>query len=807
MRNRATHFQFASTVVPVTQTKNDKKLKTLLAKENLNLTPSEARKIARTLKRNPTLAELWMFNVEWSEHCSYKSSRHILKKFLPTKGRDVILGPGEDAGIVHFTTHNGERYALVVAHESHNHPSQVLPVEGAATGIGGIVRDVDCMGAHVIGVCDVLRFGDPYGKHAAKTRSIASGVVDGIWQYGNALGVPNVGGDVVFSSCYDENCLVNVVALGIVKEKEIVRSRVPEEARHVQYDVILVGKPTDASGFGGASFASDVLNEKQENRGAVQVPDPFLKNVLLLGKANRDVIQTAQRKKYAIGFKDLGAGGIACAASEIGAAGGFGIEIDLSRVHKAWDDLPPEITLCAETQERYVLAVPHEFTEEVLRIYNEKWQLPKIYEGARASHIGKATREKNFVVFTHTNGAENKKSFPLACHAPIDQVVAGISAKRGKRKPAGREDEPVFREPENYEDVFLRILSSPNIASKEFITRYYDTEVQGHSVIRPGEADASVFAPVDGCAAGIAVSCDGNPFYGEISPYWGGATTVAEAMRNVASVGATPACLTDCLNFGNPETPEHYYAFYESVRGIADAAKKLYLKGTKNPVPVVSGNVSFYNASADGSAIAPSPVVACFGTMSDFTRAVTHEVKKEGSLLVLAGERHDELGGSEFYRTILKKRGKNAPRVRFEKERAMLYAVIDSITNGLILSCHDISNGGLFASVAEMLMSTADDKENEKGAEIYADKLQNAKLPLRHDKLLFSESSGFIMEIQENYLSRVQSIFKKYKMTLYVFGRVAHKPALKTHVSGKCVELPVKTMKKLWKESLREALL
>lgn len=797
-------FSYASRILPVRETKNDSELKKLLSKESLNLTPQEARKIARILKRNPTLAELWMFNVEWSEHCSYKSSRRVLKKFLPTHAPHVILGPGEDAGIVHFATHNGKKYALVVAHESHNHPSQVLPVEGAATGIGGIVRDVDCMGAHVIGVCDALRFGNPYGKHAAKTRSIASGVVDGIWQYGNALGVPNVGGDVVFSSCYDENCLVNVVALGIVNENEIIRSRVPKEAKKIPYDIILVGKPTDASGFGGASFASDILNEQQENRGAVQVPDPFLKNVLLLGKANRDVIQTALKKKYAIGFKDLGAGGIACAASEIGAAGGFGIEIDLSKVHKAWDDLPPEMTLCAETQERYVLAVPQKFTKEALHIYNEKWQLPKIYEGARASCIGRVTKEKDFVVFAHKNGGGKEQDFPLACKSPIMQVVEGISVKRSKKKPRARDEEPVYREPENYENIFLRMLSSPNIASKEFITRYYDTEVQGHSVIRPGEADASVFAPVDGCVAGAAVSCDGNPFYGEISPYWGGATAVAEAMRNVACVGATPVCLTDCLNFGNPEVPEHFYTFYESVRGLADAAKKLYLKGTKAPVPVVSGNVSFYNASSDGSAISPSPVVACVGTMPDISLAVTQELKKEESFLVLAGERYDELGGSEFYRTILKKKGRNAPRVRFEKERAMMYAVIDAITDGIILSCHDISNGGVFVTLAEMLMTTADDPEYEKGAEIDVEKIPG-RLP--SGKRLFSESSGYVMEIQPDVFPKAQAIFKKYKTHLYVLGRTTHRRYFSLHINRKTVEVPVKTMKKIWRGSLREALL
>jgi len=320
--------------------------------EGLRLTPGEVQRMIELLGRDPTRVEATIFDTMWSEHCSYKSSRWVLKAHLPTESPHVILGPGEDAGVVRLGSHDGIEYALVIGHESHNHPSQVVPTEGAATGIGGIVRDVNCMGAEVIGVLDALRFGDPDGPRAATVREIVRGVVDGIWQYGDALGVPNLGGDVFFSPRYDENCLVNVVSLGLVREDRVVRSRVPEAAKREPYVLVLIGKPTDETGFGGASFASAVLEGDAEGqRGHVQVPDPFLKRVLF--EANRAALEWLHAEKVAFGFKDLGAGGIACASSELAASGGFGMDVDLDLVPASRGDLPPEVLACSETQERF----------------------------------------------------------------------------------------------------------------------------------------------------------------------------------------------------------------------------------------------------------------------------------------------------------------------------------------------------------------------------------------------------------------------------------------------------------------------
>jgi phosphoribosylformylglycinamidine synthase len=779
-------------VLKVSQLENDRDLAGKLKEYKIGLTAPEVRKIARILGRDPTLVELHIFNVEWSEHCSYKSSKAVLEEFLPTQAPNVIQGPEEDAGIIYLTRIKGERYGLVIAHESHNHPSQVLPNEGAATGIGGIVRDVDCMGAKVIAVSDPLRFGDPRGECKERTKWIANGVVAGIWEYGNALGVPNLGGDVVWAGTYDDNCLVNVIALGVLKEKEIIHSRVPPEALKEDYEVILVGKPTDSSGFGGAAFASEILDEEKETRGAVQVPDPFLKNVLF--KANNEIKRRAREKGYKIGFKDLGGAGFACASSEIGASGGFGLEINLDDVHQALPDLLPEVISCAETQERYILVVPRSFVSEVLKVYNEDWDLPNVYQGAKASIVGKVRKDKEYIL---------RHRGEIVCRASIREIARGIRYKREAKPRKLNLEEPKFPRPEDLNEVLLKLLRSPNISSKEYIYRFYDTEVQGNALVRPGEADAGVIAPLPGSRVGVALATDGNPFYGRIDPYWGGATAVAEAMRNVAAVGAVPSGLTDCLNYGNPEKPEAFHEFREGVRGISDAARNIWLKGHKNtPVPVVSGNVSFYNESAAGRAIDPSPIIACLGILRDYSKAITMQFKEKENLVYLVGERYDELGGSDYYREVIGALGKNVPLVRFEEERNNIYAVIDSINAGLAKACHDISNGGMIVTIAEMMMGGR--ANGHLGAEINLDAIPG---DIRKDKKLFSESSGFILEVRPRCKEKIEKIFRKYKVKAFPIGEVASFPSLIVRSKGKdIIHLPLSGMKKSWTRGTAEAM-
>ena len=752
--------------IPVSQM-DDQGLAAALAEHGVGLTTYEARRIRELLGRDPTLTEIHIFNVEWSEHCSYKSSRATLKEHLPSKASNVILGPEEDAGIIELCVHNGKRYGIVIAHESHNHPSQVLPREGAATGIGGIVRDVDCMGARVIATGDPLRFGALSGPHVERTRWIVDGVVEGIWQYGNALGVPNLGGDIYFRGAFDDNCLVNVVALGVVAEGDIIHSAAPPEAKDEPYDLVLVGKPTDDSGFGGSAFASKILSEEEqaEDRGAVQVDDPFLKNVLAMRKANEAVRDAAKKHGYTIGIKDLGGGGFACGTSEIAAAGGFGVEIDLDTVHVGLEGLLPETICCAETQERYVLAVPQRFTPQVLRIYNEDWDLPNVYEGACATVVG---------TFNETGRYVLRHQGKTVCDAPVEAVTSGIAYDRESKASEHTEPEPDFEPPADLAETLLTVLGHENVCSREYVYRAYDTEVQGNAVIRPGEADAAVCAPLEGCAAGVALAMDGNPAYGAISPYWGGANAVAEACRNVAAVGAIPSGVTDCLNYGNPESPTAFWQFVEGVRGISEAARQIGLKGHPgDPVPVISGNVSFYNESASGSAVEPSGIIACIGVLPDFSQAVTMQLKHVGDPLYLVGPRYDECGGSTYYQALGLGLGRNVPQVRWDEQQAAIYAIIDAINTGLVPACHDISDGGLAVALAEMVLGGY--ARGQLGANVDLAVLAS---DLRPDKLLLSESGGFVAEVLAGREAEFEALFADLPVTPFCIGHVTEEPRL-----------------------------
>lgn len=765
----------------------DNEVESNLRGAGLGMSVSEARSIAAILGRDPTLTELFCYDAMWSEHCSYKSSRATLKEFLPTEGPNVVMGPVEDSGIVSID----DKWCVVISHESHNHPSQVLPNEGAATGIGGDVRDVNCMGATVVATADPLRFGDPYGHQASKVRWVAEGVVDGIWQYGNALGVPNMAGDIVFDESFDFNCLVNVVAIGVIKKGEIIRSRAPKGAGEKGYDVILVGKPTDASGLGGVTFASEALREEDEatNRGAVQIPDPFLKNVLF--KANDDLFRLVREAGIEIGFKDLGGGGFTCATSEMGAAAGYGMELDFDLMHKA-GDFPPEVLAIAETQERFLIISPPELRQKILKIYNEDWDLPNVYEGAKASVVGRITNNDRFVV---------KHKGQTAVDVSIQHLTGGIRYKREEKPRLQSLAEPVTEEPKDYNVAMLKILGSPNIASREHVYRYYDTEVMGNTVIRPGEADAGLIAPIRGEKFGVALSVDSNPFYGRISPYWGGATAVAEAMRNIAAIGATPSCITDCLNFGNPEKPEAFWEFRESVKGLAEACKKISMKGYENqPIPIVSGNVSFYNESPAGS-VDPSPVIACVGIIKDVSKAVTQDLKAAGNKLYLIGPRYDELGGSEYYKTIFGVTGANVPIVRYELERSMIYAIIDAIDQGLVAACHDISNGGLAATAAEMALV----RPAKFGFELDLDKAGEPNM--RTDKLLFSESAGFVIEALPGSEARLEELLKSYSLEPMEIGKVTEARRIVMNRKDKTVmDLGLDEARKVWTTGLAEAM-
>jgi len=765
---------------------NDKELQNFMQHNAISLKAGEARKAAKLIGRNPTLTELHIFNIQWSEHSSYKSSRNTLK-MLPTKAPNVILGPVEDSGIVELGEINNERYGIVVSHESHNHPSQVVPYEGAATGIGGILRDVLCMGAKIIATADPLRFGNSFGKNKNKVKYIANEVINGIAGYGNAVGIPNLAGDIYLNESFDDNCLVNVVCLGLVKEKDIIHSYAPKNSEG--YDIIIVGKATDNSGFGGAAFASLILDEeaRESNRGAVQVPDPFLKNVII--RATYRVFEEAKKDNVKLGFKDMGAGGIMCSTSELCSDADYGAFIDLDKVHVSMD-IPPFMIINSETQERFTWISPPSFTQRILEIYNEEFELPNIAENARASVIGKVTKEQNYVV-THKG--------KIVCNVPIKAITAGIRYDREAKKPNRNFKEPMIKEKNNYNEILLKVLSNPSVASKAKCFSHYDKNVMGNAIIESGQADAGLIKAAEGSKYGIALSVDNNPKYGRIDPYWGAANAVAESMRNVAAIGAIPSALTDCLNFGNPEKPEAFYDFKESVRGIADAAGKINYYKTKNPVPVISGNVSFYNESKSGNAIDPSPIIACIGVMKDYSKAITMKLKKANSTLFLAGERKDELGGSAYYE-IFNQIGKNVPQIDFEREKGRIYAVIECISNGLLLSCHDISDGGMAVAIAEMILGG--NADGIIGADI------NFNYPyLRNDKILFCESPGFFFEVEDKNIKKVQSIFKKYNLLIHKLGKTTNKKSLTIINSNKkIIDLSIDELRKAWTSGFKEAL-
>jgi len=756
----------------------------------VDLKPEEAYRIRDRIGRDPTVTELFIFDIMWSEHCSYKSSKRVLKEYLPTEGGRVVLGPGEDAGVVRLATVGEDNYVLVVAHESHNHPSQILPVEGAATGIGGIVRDVYCMGADVIGVMDALRFGDPEGPRSENVKEIVEGVVRGIWEYGNALGVPNAGGDVFFDRDYDENCLVNVIAMGLAREEEIIRSRVPPEAADEQYDLILVGKPTDRSGLGGATMASRILDqERRSDLGAVQLHDPFLKR--MLAEATRAVLSHARDAGIKVGFKDLGAGGIACAVSEIVDRGGFGARIDLDQVNAALSDIESFAIACSETQERYCWAVPAAFTETVLRIYNDDYELPHVYRGAGAALIGRVTMERRVVM---TRGGDTVADLPASMITEgitYDREAAPPGALHGRAGASG-----ALPEVEDLKAVCMSLLSLSSICSKHYVYRHYDSEVKGMSALKPGEADACVTV-IPGTPVGIATSVDGNPRYSRVDPYWGGVMAVCESVRNVAAVGAVPIALTDCLNFGNPEDASVFRDFVDTVRGIGDAARALSAFGTDEPLPVVSGNVSFYNESSSGAAIPPSPVVACYGVLDDYAVASSLALKRTGSRLVLIGEPGRGLAGSALLEVLGLSGTGVRPGTDLERERRTAHAVTGTIRSGLALACHDVSEGGLLIALAEMVMGGWG--TGRKGASIELD--FGGDTP--EVELLFSEGGGYIVEVVPERVEELISICESHGASVSGLGRTVDEQELEVRKSGKTIlRIGIDEMRDAWSGAL-----
>ena len=612
-------------------------------------------------------------------------------------------------------------------------------------------------------------------------------MVAGIAGYGNPLGIPNIGGDIYYHEGYNENCLVTLVTLGIVREDHIIHSYAPNNADG--YDLILIGKPTDNSGFGGASFASLELEEekKEQNKGAVQEPNAFLERHLL--KSTYALFGILKEKEIIehIGFKDLGAGGVACASVELAETAGYGSEVWLDKVHIGLNNLHPSVYLCSETQERFMWVSPPEVTAMIVDHYNKVFDLPGVSEGAQASVIGKIRSDGQYIVH---NGDEE------IVNAPAAEVTEGFLYNRPFEAREKNVTEPHIPDPADYNQTLLDILAHENMASREPVFEQYDKQVQGRIHTETGLADSGVMAPFNSenypeeiRNVGIALSTDHNPRYGLIDPYWGGVNAVVEAMRNVAAVGATPHAVTDCLCFGNPEKPHQMWEFVESVQGVADACHAITLKDNPDDAtPIIAGNVSFYNESSNG-AIPPSPIVSCLGRLKDVTKAVPMHFQTFDSILIMAGKRRDELGGSVFY-SLHDELGANVPQPNLEEVKNQIFALTDCINEDLVLSCHDIADGGVASTLAEMTF----------GNGIGCDITINSDLPTY--KILFSETGGFVLEVSPENADAVISNFSKYGSDVFQIGTTGSN----TIQINRVVDIVVSDAKETWANGLREKL-
>ncbi len=740
----------------------------------MGLSNKDIEEIKHILGREPSTVEYYIFDTMWSEHCSYKSSKSTLKQ-LPTSGSEVALGIGEDSGIIHFTTQNNKKYCIAISHESHNHPSQILPIEGAATGVGGCVRDVYCMGADVIGVLNSLHFGIPQSDESI-VDEIAEKVVLGISDYGNPLGVPVLGGETLYHQSYNDNCLVNVAAVGLLTEDQIVHSYVPQNAKNEPYDVILIGKPTDATGFGGASFSSATLDDDDQmtNLGAVQVHDPFLKRVLV--EAIKVLLDTVKNKGIEIGFKDLGAGGISCATSEIAVGGGFGIKVNLDQVNIAIPNLAPEIIACSETQERFCLAVPRHFTQEALDIFNKTFDIPTLYPNGGAAVIGEITQD-NLFIMTYKNEE--------ICHLPVESITTEVKANRiaePREIKKDASDKTEIDHDQSLKDVCTSFIECLNNRSKRYVYRFFDNAVQGNTIIFPGEADAVVTTPIPDSLVGLAVSMDSN-LYGEYDPYVSGAAAVAESIRNVVAVGARPIALTDCLNYGNPEKPSVFYDFQEGVRGIKEAAESLSMING-DPVPIISGNVSFYNESKQGNAVVPSPVICCIGKVSDVNKSKTIQCFESNLSLVIIGKRYSEFAGTQIQQ-FLKHKPSVAPQVRLQDEASQNSIILQLIDNKHVQVVHDISVGGAFQSIVEMILG-------ERGTANVG-----ASIHVTNDDpitTLFSENGGYV--IATNQLEKCEALLKSHNCWYDVIGKTTQNKELSIETNTESLNLNIDQLSK-----------
>ena len=719
----------------------------------MSLEPQELSELKSKIGREPTSTELQIVAAEWSEHCSYKSSKRHLK-MLPMKGPLVITEKGYDSGVLDV----GDGYVVTAHIESHNHPSAVEPYGGAATGVGGVIRDILSAGTRPIAIFDGLRFGDIEKDQQA--RWLFKNAVTGIADYGNCLGIPTIGGEVEFDECYENYALVDVAAVGFGKKDKLIKNHAKKGDI-----VVLMGGPTGRDGIGGSQFASDSL--ESEDRSAVQIPDPFIEKLII------EAILEARNENVIHAMKDLGGGGLSCAISETADALEIGIEMDVSKVHTRESDMHPDEIMVSESQERML-------------IVTSKTKFKKLQEICKKFRIGCSIIGK----VKSDNQMHVKKGKKTFAHLPTDVVANATLLDLPSKKPSYLktiEKEKKLKTISDYSKTMMKLLASPNIASKIWVYGQYDHEVGIRTVVKPGR-DASVLRLDHGKF--LSVKIDGNPKQCYINPREGAIGCFEEACRNVVCTGAKPIGMLDHLQFGSPKDPEIFWTFLESLKGLTDFAKDF-------KIPCVGGKVSLYNETPVGP-IKPTPLIGVIGLI-DKQPQIPQKII-DGDYLIIVGDTKDELGGSEYFEYIHKLIGGKCPTVNFSESKKNMKSVLEIIPKQLLKSVHDCSKGGLAVAVSELSLN------NQIGCKVSLDKVPGKKLAV--DRVLFSEShSRYLLIFDKKNLSKVEKILKKNKTSYNIIGKFGGDKIQFVNGKKSVIDLRVDKAQKTWLNSLRDLVL
>jgi phosphoribosylformylglycinamidine synthase subunit PurL len=760
---------------------NDIKMTPELVAEH-GLTPDEYQRILKILGREPNLTELGVFSVMWSEHCSYKSSRIHLKR-LPTQGPQVLQGPGENAGVVDV----GDGFAAAFKMESHNHPSYVEPFQGAATGVGGILRDVFTMGARPIAVLDSLRFGSitPNANLApeivAKNRRLLDGVVRGIAHYGNCFGVPTAGGEICFEPGYSRNPLVNVLALGVAPKDKLFFAK----ARGTGNPVIYVGAKTGRDGIHGASLlaSAEFTEESQQKRPNVQVGDPFLEKLLL------EACLEAMATGAIVAIQDMGAAGLTSTSCEMASRGGVGIDIDLDHVPQRETGMTAYEMLLSESQERMLLVAERGREHEIFAVFS-KW-------GLDAMEIGRVTDDGLLRIRHRGRIAGEIPAHALAEQAPV------YDRPRAKPAPSASASARVALAAAGADltENFRRLLAAPTIASKRWIFQQYDHMVRTNTLAVPGAADAAVVR-LKGTSRALALSADGNGRWCSLDPRAGAMHAVAEGARNVAATGARPLAATNCLNFGNPEKPEVMWQFSEAIDGIAEACRAL-------KVPITGGNVSFYNDTL-GQSIDPTPILGILGLLEDASRVLTMAFRAEGDSIVLldgasggTNPSLEEFSSSEYARTVAGIVGGKPPAIDLAAESRLIEMLVALAAQSVVNSAHDLSDGGLAVALAECIFASAGDNAETLSAEIT---LENNAVPA--ERVLFAENGArAVVSVSQAKLAQLRQVAAQWGVAAHVIGKVTRGPFKVSFNGAQVLSDSPASLRAIWAGAIERAVL